>query len=142
MQDKTVYHSNTSGIGATLETHKVLRNTYMLLAMTLLFSAITAAGAIALGIGHGLAMIMSFAAIGIIWFVLPRTQNSASGIWVVFGFTGLLGAALGPMLSYYLAMENGPALVAQALGALHWFSSDFRDTRSPLKKISLLWAVF
>ena len=116
MQDKTVYHSNTSGIGATLETHKVLRNTYMLLAMTLLFSAITAAGAIALGIGHGLAMFMSFAAIGIIWFVLPRTQNSASGIWVVFGFTGLLGAALGPMLSYYLAMENGPALVAQALG--------------------------
>ena len=72
--------------------------------------------AMSLAISAGIVLIMSFAAIGIIWFVLPRTQNSASGIWVVFGFTGLLGAALGPMLSYYLAMESGPALVAQALG--------------------------
>jgi len=116
MQDKHALHATQTTLGGSVETHKVLRNTYMLLSMTLLFSALTAAGSIALGIGHGVSLIMSLAAIGLIWFVLPRTQNSTNGIWVVFAFTGLLGASLGPMLSYYLAMANGPALVTQALG--------------------------
>jgi len=120
MQDRQLFESRArSTHGATalpVETHKVLKNTYMLLAMTLLFSAVTAAGAMALNLGHGTSLIMSLAALGILFFVLPRTQNSASGIWVVFAFTGLLGASLGPMLSYYLAMQNGAALVTQALG--------------------------
>lgn len=116
MQNKQVFEARQAGIGATIESHKVLRNTYMLLAMTLLFSAVTATASVLVGIGHGASMIMSLAAIGIVWFVLPRTQNSASGIWVVFGFTGLLGASLGPMLTHYLAMSNGSALVAQAMG--------------------------
>jgi modulator of FtsH protease len=116
MQQKHAFNATQTTLGSSVETHKVLRNTYMLLSMTLLFSALTAAGSIALGIGQGAALMMSLAAIGIIWFVLPRTQNSANGIWVVFAFTGLLGASLGPMLSHYLAMANGPALVTQALG--------------------------
>lgn len=93
---------------------KVLRNTYMLLGMTLLFSALTAAGSMALNIGQGVAFMMSIGALGLIWFVLPRTANKASGIYVVFAFTGLLGASLGPMLNYYMAVN--PALILQALG--------------------------
>lgn len=114
MQD--VYRSPQTASLNSLEVSKVLRNTYALLAMTLLFSAFTAGLSMAANVGYGLSMIMSFSAIGLVWFVLPRTANSASGIWVVFAFTGLLGAGLGPMLNHYLATEAGSQIVMQALG--------------------------
>jgi modulator of FtsH protease len=59
---------------------------------------------------------MSIAALALVWFVLPRTANTAMGLPVVFLFTGLLGAALGPMLNRYLALPNGSEMVMQALG--------------------------
>ena len=59
---------------------------------------------------------MLFGGIGLIWFVLPKTANSSSGIYVVFGFTALMGGALGPTLNHYLAMANGGEIVMQALG--------------------------
>ncbi len=108
------YNAGNPALGA--ETHKVLRNTYMLLGMTLLFSAVTAGISMAVGLGSGAALIMSIAALAIVWFVLPRTANTAAGLPVVFLFTGLLGAALGPMLNRYLALPNGADLVMQALG--------------------------
>jgi modulator of FtsH protease len=52
----------------------------------------------------------------LIWLVLPRTANSAAGLWVVFGITGLLGFGLGPALNYYLAFSNGAQIVGTALG--------------------------
>ncbi|MDB2409694.1 MAG: Bax inhibitor-1/YccA family protein [Pseudomonadales bacterium] len=119
MQDKlfsTQATSTGSATGSAIETNKVLRNTYMLLSMTLMFSAITAATTMAMGIGHGTSLMMSLGALGLIFFALPRTQNSASGIWVVFAFTGLIGGSLGPMLNHYMAMANGGALIMQALG--------------------------
>lgn len=116
MQDRQLFEASRSSAESALQTNKVLRNTYMLLSMTLLFSALTAGASMAIGLGQGAALVMSIAALGIVWFVLPRTQNSSAGIWTVFAFTGLLGASLGPMLTYYLAMANGPNLVTQALG--------------------------
>ncbi|AMX02485.1 Bax inhibitor-1/YccA family protein [Microbulbifer thermotolerans] len=98
------------------DTAKVLRNTYALLAMTVLFSAVTAGIALALDMGRGMGLICSIAALVLIWFVLPRTANSASGIGVVFAFTGLLGASLGPMLKHYLGLAGGGQIVMQALG--------------------------
>lgn len=95
---------------------KLLRNTYMLLGMTLLFSAATAGLSMALNLGHGIAIICSIVALVLVWFVLPKTANSSTGLLVVFAFTGLLGAALGPMLNHYLAMPNGASVVMQALG--------------------------
>ena len=88
----------------------------MLLGMTLAFSAVTAGISMSMNLGHGIAMIMSLAALAIVWVVLPRTANTAMGLPVVFLFTGLLGAALGPMLNRYLAMPNGAEMVMQALG--------------------------
>lgn len=114
MQD--VYSSSPSTAISSAEVSKVLRNTYALLAMTLLFSALTAGLSMAADIGRGMSMIMSFGAIGLVWFVLPRVANSAAGIWVVFAFTGLLGAGLGPILNHYLATEAGSQIVMQALG--------------------------
>jgi len=111
--------SQSGAVTRSQEVSKVLRNTYTLLAMTLAFSAVTAGISMALVnaglIGSGVSLLMSFGALALIWFVLPRTANSAAGIWVVFGFTGLLGASLGPMLYYYLAIGAGNIIV-QALG--------------------------
>ncbi len=104
-----------SSVG-TLETNKVLRNTYSLLAMTMLFSAAMAGLSMLLNIPHGVAFACSLVAIGLVWFVLPRVEESAMGIVVVFAFTGLLGVGLGPMLQSYLSLSNGPTLVATAMG--------------------------
>ena len=106
----------STGSATSAETQKVLRNTYMLLSMTLAFSALTAGISMSVNLGGGAAMIMSIAALALVWFVLPRTANTAMGLPVVFLFTGLLGAALGPMLNRYLALPNGSEMVMQALG--------------------------
>lgn len=99
-----------------VEANKVLRNTYMLLSMTLVFSAVTAGISMALNLGHGAGLVMNLVALGLIWFVLPRTANSSTGLIVVFAFTGLIGAGLGPLLNHYLAFANGSSIVLQALG--------------------------
>ena len=99
---------------AILQTNKVIKNTYILLSMTLLFAAFTAFVGVASGIGRGAALVADIAAIAILWFVLPRTANSGAGIPVLFGITGLLGFGLGPVLSYYLSVN--PSIVMTALG--------------------------
>jgi modulator of FtsH protease len=98
------------------ETNKVLRNTYMLLAMTLLFSALMAGVSMALAVPYGVSLVTSLIALGLLWFVVPRTAQSATGIYVVFGVTGLLGFGLGPVLTHYLALANGAQIVMLALG--------------------------
>jgi len=102
--------------GSALATNKVLKNTYILLSMTLLFSALTAGLSMTMTVAPGMAMFSSLGALALIWLVLPRTQNSTAGIFVVFAITGLLGFGLGPMLSYYLAIPGGGRIVGTALG--------------------------
>jgi modulator of FtsH protease len=113
MQD--VFSSSSSSITQS-ETQKVLRNTYSLLAVTLLVSAIAAFIGMAIGIPPVMSIVFSIAAIGVLWFVLPKVANSASGIWVVLGVAALLGAGLAPTLNYYLASANGGMVIMQALG--------------------------
>ncbi|MBX2879038.1 MAG: Bax inhibitor-1/YccA family protein [Granulosicoccus sp.] len=101
---------------SVLSTNRVLRDTYALLSATLIFSAVMAAVSMAIAPGRGIALIAMLAAIGVLMFVLPKFENSAKGIGVVFLGTGLLGFSLGPMLSAYLSLSNGPSVVATALG--------------------------
>ncbi len=115
MDRKPVMTAASSSLGAGVEINKVLRNTYMLLGMTLLFSAVTAGVAMALQISQMTALILSLVGFGLL-FVVNKTADSAKGIVAVFAFTGVLGAALGPMLNHYLGMANGPSLIMQALG--------------------------
>jgi modulator of FtsH protease len=103
-------HTSTS----TLATNKLIRNTYTLLSMTLLFSALTAAVGVMMNVSQGLALGATFGGIALLWFVLPRTANSATGIPVIFGITGLLGLGLGPVLNFYLSVN--PSIVMTALG--------------------------
>jgi modulator of FtsH protease len=116
MQDKGLYKADTLGIESALSTNKVLKNTYMLLGMTLLFSAITAGISMAMGLPQGAALILMLVGFGLL-FVVNRTADSSKGIIAIFAFTGVMGASIGPMLNYYLAMPGGPALVMQALGS-------------------------
>ena len=97
-----------------LATNKVLRNTYALLSMTLIFAGIMAFVGIMMNLGHGMALGADIVAIVMLWFVLPRTANSAAGIPVIFAITGLLGLGLGPIINHYLAI-NGD-IVMTALG--------------------------
>ena len=110
----------TQSIGRSAEsvlaTNKVIRNTYILLSMTLIFSALMAVASVAMKAAPMTSLLCSGVALLMLFFVLPRTANSAAGLGVVFAITGLLGFGLGPMLNQYLAMSNGAELVTTAAG--------------------------
>ncbi|WP_297529236.1 Bax inhibitor-1/YccA family protein [Thiohalobacter sp.] len=101
---------------SALETNKVLRQTYMLLSMTLLFSAGMAGLSMAMNMPPMTYLVSVGIAFLLLWLVLPRTANSGAGLAVVFAFTGLMGFGLGPILSMYLAIPNGGQVVMTALG--------------------------
>ncbi len=105
-----------SATAPTLAMNRVLRNTYALLAMTLLFSAFTA----------GLSMVFNWPYPGLVLtlvgyfgllFLTSRFRDSGWGLLCVFALTGFMGITLGPIINYYLiAVHNGAQLVATALG--------------------------
>jgi len=99
-----------------LATNEVIRSTYTLLSMTLLFSAAMAAVSVWVRMPPMVSLLSTGGALLLIWLVLPRTANSAKGLGVVFAITGLLGFGLGPILTVYLALPNGPQIVATAFG--------------------------
>jgi len=101
---------------SVLATNKVLRNTYMLLGMTLLFSGAMAGVSMFLNLGFGASMGAFILAFILMMFVLPRVENSSAGIYVVFAFTGLLGLSIGPTIAHYLNYPNGSQVVATAMG--------------------------
>ena len=106
---------NTQAQGVGVSINKVLKNTYMLLGMTLAFSAFTATIATMVGIGSMMSLVLTLVAFGLL-FVVQKTADSSKGLFWVFMFTGVMGASLGNMLNHYLTMPNGPALIMQALG--------------------------
>ena len=100
---------------SAVSTNKVLRNTYMLLAMTLLFSAVTAGAAVAMGITQLNIFVFFIGAYGLM-FLVHKTANSGAGIAATFAFTGFMGFTLGPIIDLYLSIPNGAQLVMTALG--------------------------
>ncbi len=100
----------------TLDTNKVIRNTYWLLSMTLLFSAFTAGGALLLNLPHPGLLLTLVGYFGLL-FATARFRNSGLGLFFVFALTGFMGYTLGPILNAYLAMSNGTQLVTMAMGA-------------------------
>ena len=95
--------------------NKVLRNTYMLLSLTLLFSGLTAGVAMATNAAplHWLITLGGY--FGLL-FVVTRLRNSVWGLAAVFALTGFMGYTLGPILNFYLSMPNGSQVVMTALG--------------------------
>lgn len=98
-----------------LSTHRVLRNTYALLAMTLLFSGVVAGAAVALRLPHPGLIVTLVGYFGLL-FLTTKLRDSAWGLLSVFGLTGFMGYTLGPIVSHYLALPNGGQTVMLAMG--------------------------
>jgi modulator of FtsH protease len=113
MRSNIVLQKSEAGI---LTTNKLLRNTYMLLSMTLLFSAFTAGLSMFLNLPHPGMLITMVGYFGLL-FLTQKLSNSAWGIVSVFALTGFMGMTLGPILSMYIHnISNGTELVMMALG--------------------------
>ena len=100
---------------AVSSTNKVVRNTYMLLSMTLAFAALSAGAAMALGLPHPGIILTLVGYYGLL-FLTTKFRDSGLGIAFVFALTGFMGYTLGPILSAYLAMPNGSQVVMMAMG--------------------------
>jgi len=98
-----------------LATNKVLRNTYTLLSMTLLFSAATAGIAMVMNLPPFNPILTLVGYFGLL-FATTKFRNSSLGLLFVFMLTGFMGLTLGPILNFYLATANGSQLVMTALG--------------------------
>ncbi len=104
------------GYEGTFATNKVIKNTYLLLSATLLFSGLMALVSLFLAVPLWTYTVSVIVAMLLGMFVLPRTQDSAAGLGVIFAITGLMGFGLGAVISLYLQLPNGPQTVALALG--------------------------
>jgi len=110
MQNSTTAISSTALDASAV---KVLRNTYALLAMTLLFSAFTAVVSMQMQVPYlGLWTLLPYF---VLLFLIEKNKNSGAGIALVFALTGWMGFSMGPILNYYTAM-SGVEPIIMALG--------------------------
>ena len=100
---------------SVLATNKVIRNTYMLLAMTLALAAVTAGISMALRLPHPGLIITLVGYFGLL-YATTKTRNSGWGLVSVFALTGFMGYTLGPIVSHYLSLPNGTQTVMMAMG--------------------------
>lgn len=118
-------HISTSQTSESiLQTNKVLRNTYMLLGLTLAFSAFTAYLSAAMGLPHPGLIITLIGFYGLL-FAVHKTANSSMGLVLTFALTGFMGYTLGPILGMISAIgPAGQEIIMMALGgtALIFFS--------------------
>ncbi|MDP2811686.1 MAG: Bax inhibitor-1/YccA family protein [Rhodocyclaceae bacterium] len=103
-----------TGAEPILATNKVIRNTYMLLSMTLLFAAFTAAVSVAMKLPHPGLIITLVGYFGLL-FLTAKLRNSGWGLVSVFALTGFMGYTLGPIVSHYLGLPNGGQTVTMAM---------------------------
>ena len=109
-------NANPRAQTSVLGTNALIRNTYALLSMTLLFSALTAGISMALNLPHPGLLITLGGYFGLL-FLTTKFRDTAWGLACVFALTGFMGYTLGPILNAYLAMANGGQLVMTAMGA-------------------------
>lgn len=103
------------GRESLISNHSVLRNTYLLLSLTLLFSSAVAGFAVMTNASYGSSLI-TFILGFVLLFVTSALRNSPWGIVSVFAFTGCMGYSMGPMLNHFLhGYTNGGQLILTAL---------------------------
>ncbi len=113
LQEQILAKTNES----ILSTNKVLRNTYLLLALTLIFSSITAGFAIVTNAAPSNPFFFIILYFGLL-FLTTRLRNSPWGLVSVFALTGFMGYTLGPIINFYIhAFSNGSQIVMTAFGA-------------------------
>jgi modulator of FtsH protease len=109
-------NSINTAASSVISTNKVLRNTYALLSLTLLFSAMTAGITMVLNLPHPGILLTLGGYFGLL-FATSHFRNSALGLVFVFALTGFMGYTLGPILNSYLSLPNGGQMVMTALGS-------------------------
>jgi modulator of FtsH protease len=92
----------------------VVRNTYLLLAMTVAFSALAAGASMALRLPHPGVVVTLVGYFGLL-FLVARFRDRALGVGLVFALTGFMGYTLGPIVNHYLGLPDGVRIVATAL---------------------------
>jgi modulator of FtsH protease len=107
--------SATRSQSQILATNKVLRNTYTLLSMTLLFSAAAAGLSMSMNLPFFNPILTLVGYFGLL-FLTTKFRNSSLGLVFVFMLTGFMGLTLGPILNMYLGTANGDQLIMTALG--------------------------
>ena len=116
IMEQYMNNSNTTvrGQESSLAKNKVLKNTYILLSMTLLFSALSGLVSYLMNIS----VVNPFITLGLYFITLyltAKNKNNMSGIFWVFCLTGVLGFTLGPILNIYINnLSNGTEIVATA----------------------------
>ncbi len=103
------------GTDSVLATNRVIRNTYTLLSMTLLFAAAAAGLSMALKLPHPGILITLVGYFGLL-FAITKFRDSGLGVGLVFALTGFMGYTLGPIISHYLSLPNGGQTVMMAMG--------------------------
>ncbi|MCW8327704.1 Bax inhibitor-1/YccA family protein [Photobacterium sp. SDRW27] len=112
MNDRIVNRS--SAYESVLSTNKVLRNTYFLLSLTLVWSAVVAGFAMAMNMPHP-GLIITLVGFYGLMFLTEKNRNSSLGIVFTFALTGFMGYTLGPILNMYIGAGMGQAIIP-ALG--------------------------
>lgn len=112
----SITDTTTRSQTTVLATNSVIRNTYTLLSMTLIFSAVTAGVSMSLNLPHPGLLITLVGYFGLL-FATSKYKNSSLGIVFVFALTGFMGYTLGPMLNSYLSLPNGGQIVMTAMGS-------------------------
>ncbi|HEX5698888.1 MAG TPA: Bax inhibitor-1/YccA family protein [Rhodoferax sp.] len=121
MTDNVHSIERSQGFGAQAqERNKVLRNTYWLLALSLIPTVLGAWLGVATGItqslGGGMGLVVFLGgAFGFI-YAIEKTKNSAAGVPVLLGFTFFMGLMLSRMIAMVLGFKNGPDLIMTAFG--------------------------
>ena len=110
-------------------TNSVLRNTYWLLGMTLVFSAITASASVALALPSP-GLIGTLVGYFGLLFLTTKLRNSNWGLLSTFALTGFMGYTLGPILSAYLALPQGGDSLRRQWRRRRWPSSAWRPTHA------------
>lgn len=111
-----ITHPASAAQTGTLSTNRVLRNTYTLLSMTLLFSAVTAGISMTLNLSHP-GILLTLAGYFGLLFATAKYRNSSLGLLFVFALTGFMGYTLGPIMNSYLSLSNGGQIVMTAMAA-------------------------
>ncbi len=116
-KESTTTINKMAGVASSDAVNKLIRNTYILLSLTLMFTAVTAGLSMVLRLPHPGLIITLVGYFGLL-FLTNYLKNSVWGIAAIFALTGFMGLTLGPIISAYLTMfSNGAELVMMAFGS-------------------------
>lgn len=105
---------------AALAQHRVLRNTYLLLAVSLLPTVLGAFVGVQTGVFNAMSpmvsMIIFFAGAFGFMYVIEKNKENSAGVFLLLGFTFFMGLMLSRLISMVLGFSNGPALIMTAFG--------------------------